>query len=248
MILRHFCFAVHPVCLILTFSQHLLRNWSSMFKYKLGSNSSEYRGQHYGWRRFWMMKTMFFLNRTFCSFLFGTYASLVKPNNRLHCLHVIPSISITGHKNLVLVVYAYFWGASPLLDAEYWHICHQKNHLKTSQVSVCWNKKLVKYWYWYQYTETEKTRQKSVCWNRKKLDPFENLGQEPQILRWSIPFGHVRLFYFEILSSHCLQCIAKRNDWTKNPKAWRRFRSMETICFLIQTFCSLFFWNACKFS
>ena len=41
--------------------------------------------------------------------------------------------------------------------------------------------------------------------------------------------------------------IAKRSDWTKNPKAWRRFRSMETIIFLIQTFCSLFFWNACKF-
>ena len=64
---------------------------------------------------------------------------------------------------------------------------------------------------------------------QKKLDPFENLGQEPQILRWSIPIGHVRLFYFEILSSHCLPYIAKRNDWTKNPKAWRRFRSMETI-------------------
>jgi hypothetical protein len=147
MILRHLCFAVHPVCLILTFSQHLLRHWSCMFKYKLGSNSSEYRGQHCGWRRFWMMKTMFFLNQTFCSFFFRTYASLVKPNNRLHCLHVIPRISITGHENLVLVVYAYFWGASPLLDAEYWHICHQKNHLKTSQVSVCWNKKLVKYWH-----------------------------------------------------------------------------------------------------
>jgi hypothetical protein len=88
----------------------------------------------------------------------------------------------------------------------------------------------------YQYADTEKT------------DPFENLGQEPQILEWSIQFSHVRLFYFEILSSHCLQYIAKRNDWTKNPKAWRRFRSMETIRFLIQTFCSLFFLNACKFS
>ena len=146
------------------------------------------------------------------------------------------------------------------MDAIYWHICYQKNHLKTSQVSVCWNKKLVKFLKLRQkklYTNISMLKQKKTsqisanCDRQKKLDSFKTWSCRPNSrMIGSVPFGRVRLHLRCLALTACrILILSKEMAEPRIPsKPWRRFRSMKTIFFLIQTFCSLFFWNACKFS
>ena len=146
------------------------------------------------------------------------------------------------------------------MDAVYWHIMLSEKSLKDkSSISMLEQKTSQ-----ISETETEKTRQISVCWNRKKLVKYQQTVTDRKKLdsfkTWScrpnsrmissVPFGRVRLHLRCLALAACrILILSKEMAEPRIPsKPWRHFRSMKTIFFLIQTFCSLFFWNACKFS